>query len=177
MPAPLNLTTPSDRVIVVTREFDAPRATVWRSMTEPDLIKRWLFGPPGWTMTRCDNNARAGGTFRWTWRGPDGEEFSMFGAYREVTPPHTSANGSAGGRIVRTESFDMGCPAQSGEQLATLTLTDLPGRAGRTRLTITLEYPSKEARDSAIASGMEHGMAAGYDRLDTLLAGGLAHAS
>lgn len=173
MPAPLNVTTPSDRIIVITREFDAPRELVWRSMTQPDLLKKWLFGPPGWTMTRCDDESRVGGRFRWTWRGPAGEEFSLVGAYREIVPP---AVGGLGGRIVRTESFETGCPAQSGEQLVTMTMSELPGRANRTRLTITIEYPSKEARDGAIASGMEHGMAAGYNRLDDLIAAGEVHA-
>ena len=81
----------------------------------------------------------------------------MSGVYREVVPPE---------RMVRTESFQMGCDSQTGEQLVTLVLTE---HAGRTALTLTLLYPSKEARDGAIASGMEHGVAASYDRLAELL--------
>jgi uncharacterized protein YndB with AHSA1/START domain len=83
---------------------------------------------------------------------------AMRGVYREVVRPE---------RIVRTESFEFGCDAQAGEQLATLVLTE---QGGRTTLTLTVLYPSKEARDATIASGMEHGVAAGYDRLDQLLA-------
>jgi uncharacterized protein YndB with AHSA1/START domain len=122
------------------------------------LIKRWLVGPPGWEMVQCDDDARAGGTFRWAWRGPQGQQLAMHGVYREVVAPE---------RIVRTERFDMGCPDQAGEQLGTLVLTE---QAGKTTMTLTLVYPSKEARDGAVASGMEHGMAAGYDRLDEMLA-------
>jgi len=152
------VTTPSDREIVMTRVFDAPRRLVFEGMTKPELIKRWLFGPPGWTMTVCEDEVRVGGAFRWAWRGPNGEEMSMRGVYREVVPPE---------RIVRTESFEFGCDAQAGEQIGTLVLTE---QGGKTTLTLTVLYPSNEARDGAIASGMEHGVAAGYDRLDELLA-------
>jgi uncharacterized protein YndB with AHSA1/START domain len=153
----LKVTTPTDREIVLTRSFDAPRRFVWNAMSKPELLKRWLFGPPGWTMTVCDDDARVGGTFHWAWSGPGGEAMSMRGVYREVVPPE---------RIVRTESFEFGCDAQMGEQLATLVLTEA---GGKTTLTLTVLYPSKEARDGAIASGMEKGVGAGYDRLDELL--------
>ena len=70
-------------------------------------------------------------------------------------------------RVVRTETFEFGCPSQSGEQLVSIELTE---EGGKTLMTVRLAYPSKEARDGAIASGMEHGVSAGYDRLDELLA-------
>jgi uncharacterized protein YndB with AHSA1/START domain len=154
----LSVTTPSDREVVVTRGFDAPRELVWETMAKPELLKRWVFGPPGWEMTVCEEDQRPGGTFRWAWSGPDGAAMSMSGTYREVVRPE---------RVVRTERFEFGCPAQGGEQLATLVLTE---RDGKTTLTLTLAYASKEARDGAVASGMEHGMAASYDRLDGLFA-------
>src|SRR5205809_4067738 len=145
----LTVTTPTDREVVITRTFNGPRALVWDAMTKPELLKRWLFGPPGWEMVVCEDDARVGGTFRWVWRGPDGAEMAMHGVYREVVRPE---------RIVRTETFDVGCDAQAGEQIGTIVLTE---QAGRTTLTITVLYPSKEARDGAVASGMEHGLAAG----------------
>jgi uncharacterized protein YndB with AHSA1/START domain len=154
----LKVTTPTDREIVISREFNAPRELVWDTMSKPELLKRWLFGPPGWEMTVCEEDPRVGGTFRWAWSGPDGAAMSMSGVYKEVVPPE---------RCVRTESFDFGCVPGGGEQLATLVLTE---QGERTKLTITLLYASKEARDGAVASGMEHGMAAGYDRLDEILA-------
>jgi uncharacterized protein YndB with AHSA1/START domain len=154
----LKVTTPSDREIVMTRVFDAPRALVWEAMSRPDLLKRWLFGPPGWAMVVCEDDPRVGGTFRWVWRGPDGQEMAMRGVYREVVPPE---------RVVRTESFELGCESQMGEQLVTLVLTE---QGGWTHLKLTLLYPSKEARDATIASGMERGVAASYDRLAELLA-------
>jgi uncharacterized protein YndB with AHSA1/START domain len=156
----LKVTTPTDREIVMTRVFDAPRELVYEAMSRPELLKRWLFGPPGWSMTVCEDDLRVGGTFRWAWRGPDGAEMAMHGVYREVNPPE---------RVVRTEAFDFGCPSQMGEQLATLALTE---QGGKTTLTLMVLYPSREARDGAIASGMEKGVAAGYDRLDEMLASG-----
>ncbi len=81
----------------------------------------------------------------------------MTGVYREIKPPE---------RMVRTETFEIGCMPGMGEQLVTLVLTD---RSDKTSLTLTVVYPSREARDAAVASGMEHGMAAGYDRLDEIL--------
>ena len=153
----LKVTTPTDREIVMTRVFDAPRTLVFDAMAQPELLKRWLLGPPGWSMVDCENDLKVGGAFRHVWRGADGTEMAMRGVYREVVPPE---------RIVRTESFEFGCNAQSGEQVGTLVLTE---QDGWTTLTLTVLYPSKEARDATIASGMEHGVAASYDRLAALL--------
>jgi uncharacterized protein YndB with AHSA1/START domain len=153
----LKVTTPTDREIVLTRVFDAPRQLVWEAMTRPELLQRWLLGAPGWSMVACENDPQVGGAFRHVWHGPGGTEMAMHGIYREVVPPE---------RLVRTESFEFGCAAQAGEQVGTLVLAEL---AGKTTLTLTVLYPSKEARDATIASGMEHGVAAGYDRLDELL--------
>lgn len=158
----MKIMTRGDREIVVTREFDAPRRSVWDAMTKPELLRKWLFGPPGWEMTECVEDLRVGGRFRWAWKGPAGEAMAMRGEYREVVPHE---------RIVRTETFEFGCDAQAGEQVGTLTLEE---KRGRTALTIALVYPSKEARDGALASGMEHGMSAGYDRLDAMLGAGTA---
>lgn len=154
----LTVTTPSDLEIVITRTFNAPRHLVWEAMSNPELLKQWLFGPPGWTMTLCEDDLRVGGTFRWAWSGPEGMQMAMHGVYREVTPPE---------RIVRTEAFDFGCEAQAGEQVATVLLSE---ENDKTNLKLTVVYPSKEARDAALASGMDKGVEAGYERLDAILA-------
>ena len=99
----LKLTTPTDREVVMTRVFDAPRRLVFEAMAKPELLQRWLLGPAGWSMVVCENDLRVGGAFRWVWRGPDGAEMAMRGVCREVVPPE---------RIVRTESFEFGCDAQ-----------------------------------------------------------------
>jgi uncharacterized protein YndB with AHSA1/START domain len=155
----LKVTTSGDREIVISRDFDAPRALVWETMSKPELLKRWLFGPPGWELTTCEEDQRAGGKFRWEWSGPEGAGMSMTGEYREIAPPE---------RAVRTEVFQSDCVPAMGEQLATLILTE---RGEKTTLTLTVLYPSKEARDGALAGGMDKGLAAGYDRLDEILGG------
>jgi uncharacterized protein YndB with AHSA1/START domain len=154
----LKVTTPGDREIVITRTFDAPRHLVFEAMSRPDMLKRWLLGPPGWEMVVCENDLRVGGTYRHVWRQADGNEMTMSGVYREVVPPE---------RVVRTEAFEIKNGPPMGEQVATMVLTE---RGGKTSITITVVLPSKEARDAMIASGMERGVAASYDRLAGLLA-------
>src|SRR4051812_37601577 len=136
MKSTFTVSTPTDREIVVTRAFDAPRELVWETMSRPELIKRWVAGPPGWKMTVCEEDARVGGQFRWAWSGPDGAGLTMTGVYHEITPPE---------RVVRTERFETGS-VPMGEQRATLVLTE---QGEKTLLTITLLYESKEARDGA----------------------------
>lgn len=154
----LKITPHGEREIRITRVFNAPRRLVYEAMSQPELIRRWLAGPPGWSMVACENDARPGGSFRWAWRGPEGMEMSMHGVYREVVAPE---------RQVRTEIFDTGCEGQAGEQLGTLVLRE---QGGQTTAEITVLYPSQQARDATLASGMEHGMAASYQQLDALLA-------
>lgn len=154
----LKITRSGDREIVITRVMDAPRELVWDAMSKPEFLKRWLLGPPGWEMTECENDQRVGGTFRHAWRHADGNVMAMHGTYREVVPFE---------RVVRTETFDMGCDAQAGEQVGTMVLAE---DKGKTTLTVTVTFPTKEACDGMLASGMEHGMAASYALLDEVLA-------
>jgi uncharacterized protein YndB with AHSA1/START domain len=154
----LKVATPSDREIVLTRVFDAPRHLVIEAMTKPELLQRWLLGPPGWAMMVCENELRVGGTFRHVWRETSGTEMCMRGVYREVSLPD---------RIVRTATFEFGCAPQAGEQLETAVLTE---QGGKTILSVTVAYPSKEARDATIASGMEYGAGLSYDRLEEIVA-------
>lgn len=156
MPSALSIEVLGDRQIVISREFDAPRALVWESMTRPEYIRRWMTGPPGWEMTACEEDTRVGGRFLCSWTGPDGAQMGISGVYREVEAP---------ARCVRTETFN-GCPVQAGEQIATLELDE---RDGRTFLTVTVLYPSTQSRDAALASGMKGGMEHSYSRLDDLL--------
>lgn len=158
--ANLQVSTPSDREIVMTREFNAPVALVWQAMSQPALLRRWVFAPAGWEMTACEEDPRPGGTFHWAWRGADGQGLTMRGEYLEVVPPT---------RVVRTEVFELPNGVKIGEQLATLELT---AQGETTALRLTLQFDSKEARDGAIASGMENGVRTSYERLDNLLAEG-----
>jgi uncharacterized protein YndB with AHSA1/START domain len=141
-------TTPSDREIVMTRLFDAPRALVFDAYTNPEHLPHW-FGPRGWTLPVCEIDLRPGGSWRFVMRGPDGTEMGMSGVYQEIAPPE---------RLVSTESFD----DYPGETLNTLTLTE---EDGKTTYTVTVLYPSKEVRDAVLASGMQEGAAESFDRL------------
>ena len=69
----MKVTTPTDREIVMTRVFDAPRGLVFDALTKPELVKRWLLGPPGWAMPVCEIDLKVGGAFRYVWRR-DSEE-------------------------------------------------------------------------------------------------------
>src|SRR5258705_10886957 len=88
----LQITTPSDREIVVTRVFDAPRRLVFEAWTNPKHVPRWLLGPDGWTMPVCEIDLRPGGSWHFVWRKSNGTEMAMRGAYREVTPPERLGN-------------------------------------------------------------------------------------
>ncbi|MGH7556387.1 MAG: SRPBCC family protein [Gemmatimonadota bacterium] len=153
----LMVTTPSDREIAMTRVFDAPRSLVFDALTKPELLKRWLFGPDGWSLEVCEIDLRPGGEYRYVWRHEaDGTEMGMGGVYREVVPPE---------RIVATESFDESW--YPGDAVGTMVLTE---QGGKTTLTQTMLYESREARDAVLESPMESGVAASYDRLEEMLA-------
>jgi uncharacterized protein YndB with AHSA1/START domain len=152
----LTVTTPSDREIAMTRVFDAPRHLVWDAMTKPDLVKRWLGVHNGWTLHVCEIDLRVGGAYRYVWHGPNGEVMGMAGVYREILRPE---------RIVSTEKFDQAW--YQGDAEGTLILVE---HNGRTTLTLTVAYESREVRDGVLKSPMKEGVAAGYDALDGVLA-------
>ena len=151
----LQIGTHGENEVLVTREFDAPRELVWDAMTKPELLKRWLWGPEGHTLPLCEMDVRPGGKLRYVWRLPDGNEMGMSGVFREVQRPE---------RMVHTEVFDQDWTG--GEALVTLVLEE---RAGRTRMTMTIQYASAEVRDMVLKTGMAEGMEASYARLDGLL--------
>lgn len=154
----LTVSAAGDREIVMTRAFDAPRHLVFDAWTQPELVSRWLTGPDGWSFLVCEMDLRVGGKYRWVWwKGVEGTEMGMGGVYREIVAPE---------RIVATEKFDN--PWYPGEALVTTELTE-EGK-DRTLLTQTVLYESREARDAVLQSPMEEGVAAGYDRLDDVLA-------
>lgn len=153
----LTITTPSDREIVMTRVFDAPRPLVWEAHTKPELVKRWLGVFGDWTLDVCELDLRPGGKGRYVWKnGKNGQEMGMTMTYREIVAPE---------RIVSTEKFDDAW--YEGEAVGTLTLVE---KDGRTTLTSTVLYDTKEIRDAVLASPMETGVAASYDVLADLLA-------
>jgi uncharacterized protein YndB with AHSA1/START domain len=152
--AATTLTTPSDREIVVTRVVSAPRRLVFEVYTSPEHVPHWMTGPSGWSMPICEIDLRPGGAWRFVWRHDDGSEMATSGRYTEIVPPE---------RLVSTESWGGGFP----EMLNTLLLAE---QDGKTTITQRLLFPSKEARDAALKTGMLEGMSSTYEHLDDYLA-------
>ena len=155
------VTLPSDREVQVTRSFKAPRTLVYRSYTEPELVRRWMLGPPGWSMPICEMDVRVGGRYRWRWRSEqDGSEFGFTGIFREVQPSK---------RIVHTEAYEPGTVGGSypgDDAIVTVTFAE---NAGVTTVTTLIDFGSKETRDAAMSTGMTDGMEQSYQGLDRLL--------
>jgi uncharacterized protein YndB with AHSA1/START domain len=153
----VEITTPGDREVVVVRAFNAPATLVFDAWTKPELIRRWLLGPEGWTMPVCEVDLRVGGRYRYVWsRASQGITMGMGGVYREIAAPQ---------RLVATEKFDEAY--YPGEALNTLVFSE---RGGLTTMTLTTLYASAEARDAALRSGMADGIDTSYDRLEEVLA-------
>jgi uncharacterized protein YndB with AHSA1/START domain len=153
---PLQVATPTEREIVMTRLFDAARKLVFDAHTKPELVKRWLLGPPGWTMPFCEIDLRVGGKYRYEWRHPEKPGIGTGGVYREIAAPE---------RIVHSELMDGSWPG--GEAIITLFLTE---RGGKTTLIQTMLFSSREARDMVLKTGMTKGVEASYANLDEILA-------
>ena len=145
-----------EREIVMTRVFNAPRDLVFDALTKPELVKRWLLGPPGWSMPVCQIDLKVGGSYRYVWRNEDGREMGMGGKYKEIVRPE---------RIVHTELFDEAW--YEGESLNTWTLAE---QGDNTTLAVTMRYETQKTRDAVLESGMESGVATSYERLDEILA-------
>ncbi|MDJ0953853.1 MAG: SRPBCC family protein [Acidimicrobiia bacterium] len=157
----LSVRTPSDTQVEVSRSFASSVALVWRALTEPALVNRWLLGPPGWSMPVCESDFRVGGRYEYGWRSEaDGGEFGFVGEFREIEPQS---------KIVHTEGLREGSPGAevAGGSLVTITFEEM---GGVTTVVTTIEYPSKEARDAVLAQGMTDGMEMSYRHLDELLA-------
>lgn len=149
------VTTPSDREILMTRVFEAPRELVFKAWSEPELIKKWMYGPDEWKLEVCETDFRVGGRIRWEWHGANGGVMGLTGSYREIDPPN---------RIVHTEVFDEDWTG--GETLVTVEFEE---QDGKTTAAMTVLYSSKESRDAVLKTDMAVGMKQSYDRLDQLL--------
>jgi uncharacterized protein YndB with AHSA1/START domain len=149
----LTVMTPSDREIVLIREFNAPRDLVFEAHTSCEHMSHW-WGPRKYEFASCEIDFRPGGKWRIVHRDPDGEEFGFRGEFREILPPE---------RIVWTFEFE-GWPGNV--SVETLSLEELEGK---TTLTATSVYDTVEARDAMLESGMEEGASESMDRLDEYL--------
>jgi uncharacterized protein YndB with AHSA1/START domain len=145
--------TPSDLEIVATRFVEAPAEQVFDAWTKPEHIKQWMLGPDGYTMPVCELDLRPGGAWRFVWRGPNGRDLAMHGEYREVVRPE---------RIVNTEHWGDPWPE-------TLNAVEFHEDDDGTTIICTVVYPSREARDAALGTGMKAGMNQSFERLEALL--------
>lgn len=155
---PLQITTPTDTTIVITRTFNAPSRLVWEAMFTPEKMRRWMPLPPGWTLTLCECEPRVGGVLSLASRSDEADPATTLqGRFTEVVL-HEHA--------VHTETMALGSGQVIGSLVEKHSFTE---EDGITTLRITQTYESKEARDGAI-SGMDQCMEAGYQQLDSVLA-------
>jgi uncharacterized protein YndB with AHSA1/START domain len=154
----LQISTPTDTTIVLTRAFNAPRRLLWQAMFEPDKMRRWSLPPPPWTWSVCVCEPRVGGVLRLEFKSEEADPvMTIQGVFTEVVMHE---------RAVHTETMIMG-----GAQIGSLVEThELAEKGGVTTMRITQAYASKEARDGALSSGMDQGMEACYQQLDALVA-------
>ena len=147
----------SDREIVIKRTFNAPPRIVFDAWTKAELVKQW-WAPKsrGVTMVACEADVRVGGKYRYVIRHSEYGDMGFSGEYTEITPPS---------RLVYTQIFEP--MADSGAVICTISFEDL---GDKTHLVSHEIYPSKEARDATVATGMEHGMRESMDQLDELVA-------
>jgi uncharacterized protein YndB with AHSA1/START domain len=148
----LTLQREGDHIVVITRRFAAPPADVFRAHTEPALLQQWCLGPDGWTMPVCVCEARPGGKIRYEWSDGKGAGFHLTGEFVVVEPPH---------RIVHIERMHLPDPTPDNRIETTFTADG----AG-TLMVMRMTLPDRATREAMLATGMEHGMEAGYARLD-----------
>jgi uncharacterized protein YndB with AHSA1/START domain len=141
----------------ITRLIEGPRELVWRAHLDPELMKRWLLGPDGWTMTVCEVDPTVGGTYRYAWAPNEGVEGGPFGFDGETLLSEAPR------RAVTTEHM-------TGTDFpSTLNDLNLYEEDGATLITLLIEYPDKETRDMVLATGMTDGMETSYARLEGIL--------
>jgi len=151
----MTLKTEGDRYVAVTRRFAAPPEAVYRAHTEPEQIQKWLLGPDGWTMPVCISEARPHGKIRYEWTDGKGGGFHLTGEYLELEPYS---------RIVHVERMHLPDPTPDNH---VETRFDPDGSG--TLLTMRMTLHDAETRTRMLASGMEHGMEASYERLERMI--------
>jgi uncharacterized protein YndB with AHSA1/START domain len=150
----MTLKTEGDTHIIVTRHFAAPPEAVYRAHTEPSLIQKWLLGPEGWTMPVCISDAKPGGKFRYEWANAKGEGFYITGEYMELEPYS---------RIVHVERMFLPDPTPDNH-----VETKFDADGAGTLMTLRMTLSDAQTRAAMLATGMEHGMEASYQRLEAM---------
>lgn len=151
------LTLDGDRIVIVTRHFNAPPERLWAAHTDPEIIPKWMTGPDGWTMPLCLSDPRPGGAFRFEWADASGNGFYATGEYLALEPFH---------RIRHVERMFLPDPTPENRVETTFE----PDGAGGTKLTMRMTLPDEASRKAMLASGMEDGLEDSYARLEARLA-------
>jgi uncharacterized protein YndB with AHSA1/START domain len=154
----LQISTPTDTTVVLNRTFNAPRRLVWEAFFTPDKMRRWMLPPPGFTITTLECDARVGGKLSVAWKTEEANPaMTLQGEFTAVAPLE---------HAVHTEKMALG----SGESIGSLVEKhEFADKGAATAMRITQTYESKEERDGALASGMNEGMEACYQKLEALL--------
>lgn len=129
----------TDRELVITRTFDAPRELVWEVLTDPKHLDQW-WGPNGFRNTTHSMDARVGGSWMYVMHGPDGTDYENKITYREIRKPERLVYGH--GDFER-EHFQV-----------TLTLEEV---RGKTKVTMHSVFPSKDALEAVKKFGAVEG--------------------
>ena len=146
-----------DLTVTMTRTFDAPRALVWKVMSEPQHIARWWGAKSVSSKVLVKkHDMRVGGEWRFESHGHDGNVYVFVGKFLEIAPPEKV-----------TQTFGMEGMFEGKVIVETLTLEDLGN--GKTLYRNVSTYESKEDRDGMIASGMEVGARQSLDQLEEIL--------
>lgn len=153
----LTLRTDGDRYVIVTRRFVASPEAVYRAHTEPQMVQKWMLGPPGWTMPVCIGEAKPGGKIRYEWSDGKGAGFYLTGEYVALEPFR---------RIAHVERMHLPDPTPD-NHVETVFAPDGTG----TLMTMRMTLPDAETRAAMLASGMEQGMETSYERLDGMSKG------
>lgn len=140
--------------LTITRTFNAPRALVWKALSEPEQAIRW-WGPHGHKNKVLAWDFRVGGKWKIESIVTDGSKIVFFGDYLEIEAPS---------KLTQTFSFDQLPPGAHSVDATTLT-----EKHGKTIYTSVSTLPDVESRDAMVASGMEVGIVEGFERLDAML--------
>ena len=160
---PAEVSTPSDREVLVKRSFNAPVNLVWQAYTEAALMRRWCLGPPGWSMPVCEMATQVGQKYHWRWRdNENGTEFGFTGEMLEI---------ALHSKIVHTQLFEPGTLGGSMGGEPSIITVIFNETNGITNVATTIKFASQADRDTAMSTGMTDGMEMSYQSLDAVLAG------
>ena len=133
----------SDRELVITRLFDAPRSLVFRAWTEPKHLVHW-WGPFGFNVVSCEMNVRLGGAWRFCMRSANVYAVWQRGVYREIVEPE---------RLVFSYAFEDASGKPGYETLVTVNFAE---DGGRTKITLhQAVFESQEVRDDHVRGWTE----------------------